>query len=120
MIAWQIVGGFSCFLDRSADLHGADLSGADLSDANLHGANLSGANLSGADLDFSAWPLCCKSFNVKADDRLVYQLFAHAIRMDYSLCSDEVQSLLREFLASETGCALANGFCKYQSDVEEV
>ncbi len=75
---------------RDADLRGANLRGADLRDADLRGANLRGANLRGtdlrdADLDYSSWPLWCKSLDVKVDKRIAAQLAYHFCRLD---CGD--------------------------------
>jgi len=111
----------SCANLSWAKLSGANLSGTNLSGANLFGANLSKANLSGANLfeshlDLASWPLWCKSFNVKADDRLVSQLFAHVVRLDVTGCSQDVQDqvqMLRKM-------SLANMFCKFQREVEEI
>jgi hypothetical protein len=90
---------------READLRGANLRGADLRVANLRGANLQWADLlgadlrvadlRGADLDFSVWPLWCGSKNVKADNRLVYQLVAHICGLD---CNTPEFKEIREFL----------------------
>jgi hypothetical protein len=90
---------------RWVDLLGADLRGADLRVANLRGANLQWADLlgadlrvadlRGADLDFSVWPLWCGSKNVKADNRLVYQLVAHICGLD---CNTPEFKEIREFL----------------------
>lgn len=106
---------------RRADLSGADLSGADLCGADLRGANLSGANLSGADLrradlDYSCWPLWCGSKNIKADDRLVAQLFFHVTRLDVSQCSGGV----KEAMEHVRGMAINNLFCEYRNDILKI
>ena len=67
---------------RDADFGGADLSNANLRDADLRGADLRGANLNGADLrganlDYSCYPLSCRSLHLKADKRLACQLAYH-------------------------------------------
>ena len=62
---------------RGADLSGANLSGADLSGAHLYGANLSGADLRGANMDFSCWPLCCGTKDVKVDMEFTKQFAMH-------------------------------------------
>ena len=103
-----------------ADLQGADLQGAYLQDAYLQGAylqdaNLQDADLRGADLDFSCWPLCCKSKYVKADDRLVSQLLFHATRVDVSGCSGGVREAV-EYLRQMAVCNL---FPEYRNDVEK-
>jgi len=114
---------------READLRGANLRGADLRGANLRwanlrwadlrGADLRGANLRWADLDFSAWPLKCSSFYVKADDRLVAQLFAHWARLDVSGCSPMVRYCHR-IMCSMFKRYMTNLFCEYQNDVESI
>ena len=53
------------------------------------------ANLRGANLDFSCWPLWRGSKNVKADNRLVYQLVAHICGLD---CNTPEFKEIREFL----------------------
>ena len=105
---------------QGADLWGANLRGANLQDADLRGANLQdadlrGANLRGADLDFSCWPLCCKSKYVKADDRLVSQLLFHATRVDVSGCSGGVREAV-DFLRQMAVCNL---FPEYRDDVDK-
>ena len=82
-------------------------------------ANLRGANLRWADLDFSAWPLKCSSFYVKADDRLVAQLFAHWARLDVSGCSPMVRYCHR-IMCSMFKRYMTNLFCEYQNDVESI
>jgi hypothetical protein len=98
-----------------ADLIDADLRGADLRGANLIGANLRGANLIGANLVFSAWPLRCGSFHVKADMRLVAQLAKHLAMLDVSQCCGGIQEAMAHF--RQTG--LANLFEEFRSDVEK-
>ena len=81
----------------------ADLSGANLRSANLHGANLCGANLRDADLtgadltsaniDYSCWPLCCGSLNVRVAKKIAVQLMYHACALD---CDDPEYLAVRE------------------------
>lgn len=131
---------------RGADLRGADLRGANLCDANLCDANLCGANLRGAnlcradlcdanlyradlcradlrgadlcraDLDFSCWPLWCGSKDVKADDRLVAQLFFHVTRLDVSQCSGGV----KEAMEHVREMAISNLFCEHRNDILKI
>jgi hypothetical protein len=61
-----------------ADLRRADLRGADLCGANLRGADLCGANLCGAAVDYSCWPLSCKTIGVKICKKIQAQLLYHA------------------------------------------
>jgi hypothetical protein len=63
---------------RYADLTGANLRYADLRYADLRYANLTSADLTSADLDFSVWPLWCKSLSAKIDNKLAAQLLFHA------------------------------------------
>lgn len=86
----------------------ADLQGADLLGANLLGANLQGADLQGANLDYSCWPLWCRSLRVHIDDRQAVQLLYHLIsNVAYSKnTSDEVKSTL----LTEDIVKLANQF----------
>ena len=100
---------------QDADLRGAYLQGAYLQGAYLQDANLQDADLRGADLDFSCWPLCCKSKYVKADDRLVSQLLFHATRVDVSGCSGGVREAV-EYLRQMAVCNL---FPEYRNDVEK-
>ena len=65
-----------------ADLSEADLRRADLRRADLRGADLRRADLSGADLDFSCLPLWCGSFDMKINNRLLYQLCYHICKLD--------------------------------------
>ena len=76
--------------------------------ANLRGANLRGANLLGANLDYSCWPLWCRSLGVHIDDRQAVQLMYHLIsNVAYSKnTSDEVKSTL----LTEDIVKLANQF----------
>jgi hypothetical protein len=63
---------------QGADLRNANLQGADLRYANLQGANLQNADLRyGAEIDFSVWPLCCGSKNIKVDLCIIRLLLAH-------------------------------------------
>lgn len=96
------------------NLQRADLRGANLRGADLWGADLREANLRGADLDYSCLPLWCGSFDMKVDDRFVYQLIAHICRLDISECSANVTIAVKLL---ESYC---NKFCEYRNDVEEV
>ncbi|EGW49608.1 hypothetical protein HMPREF1022_00121 [Desulfovibrio sp. 6_1_46AFAA] len=111
---------------RGANLRGANLRGANLCDANLCDANLCradlcradlrGADLCRADLDFSCWPLWCGSKDVKADDRLVAQLFFHVTRLDVSQCSGGV----KEAMEHVREMAISNLFCEYRNDILKI
>jgi uncharacterized protein YjbI with pentapeptide repeats len=105
---------------RGADLRGADLRGADLRGADLREADLREADLRGSDLDFSAWPFHCGSFNVKTDDRLVAQLFAHIARLDVSGCSPVVRYAHWLIFSTWPGKWLKNLFCEHRDDVSRV
>ena len=69
---------------------------ANLRHANLQDADLQDANLRHADLDFSVFPLWCGSFGMKVDDRLVTQLLGHIARLDYSMCSKDLQKYIKK------------------------
>ena len=88
---------------RWANLRGVDLRWANLRGANLSEANLRGADLSEANLDFSCWPLSCKSLNAKADAKISAQLLYHVLRSG----DNEVTKALRKL---KTVRGLANGF----------
>lgn len=105
---------------REVDLRGADLRKVDLRGVNLEGANLEGADLEGADLDFSSWPLACGSFNVRVDDRIVAQLFAHIARLDVSGCSPVVRYAHWLIFSTWPGKWLKNLFCEYRGDVTKI
>jgi hypothetical protein len=60
------------------------------------GADLEGANLRDANLDFSAWPLSCRSLDAKTDQRIAAQLAYHFCRLD---CSDPEYISARNALA---------------------
>jgi len=99
---------------QKANLQGADLRGANLQEANLRGAYLQKANLQGATLDYSCFPLWCGSFDMKVDDRLVWQLIAHLGRLDRSKISKKVGKaikLLEPYF---------DEFCKYMDDVSPI
>ena len=97
-----------------SDLTGANLKGAELTKANLFGARLWHVNLQGANLDFSCFPLWCRSFNMKADDRLVFQLIAHICRLDKENLSNEAKDAITSL------DNWRNTFCGYRWDVEEI
>ena len=97
---------------REANLSKADLREANLREANLIWANLSGADLRGANLDFTTFPLWCGSFDLIADDRLVWQLTAHLARLNTSLCSEDVQTAMAAI------APYADRFCEYRRDVK--
>ena len=81
-----------------ADLREADLRGADLRWAYLSGAHLSETDLRVAELDYSCWPLCYGSMDVKVDARIARQLAYHFCRLD---CDDseylEARKAITEF-----------------------
>lgn len=81
--------------------------------ADLRNVDLVGANLLEAVLDYSGWPLCCGSRNVKIDDRLVAQLLWHVTRLDVSGCSGGV----REAVEHIRSMAISDLFCEYRSDI---
>ena len=85
-----------------ADLRGADLRGADLRWAYLSGVCLSETDLREADLDYSCWPLCYGSIDVKVDARIARQLAYHFCRLD---CDDPEYLEARKAIAE-----FANGF----------
>ena len=89
---------------RSDEVKGERL---DLTRADLTDANLTYADLTDADLDYSAWPLWCKSLNVKIDKRLAAQLMYHTMRAMQS-CKDDAS--VAAVLASPECVALANQF----------
>jgi len=66
---------------RGANLREANLRWADLREADLQRANLREANLREADLDYSCWPLSCKTSSVKLCKKLQAQLLAHAFQV---------------------------------------
>jgi uncharacterized protein YjbI with pentapeptide repeats len=95
-----------------ADLRYADLRYADLRYADLSSANLRSADLRSANLDLSCWPLACKSFNVKCDNRLVFQLSMHLCKLD---CKT------KEFMAIKKALKkYANEFHHVGQDVEKI
>jgi len=102
-----------------ANLRRADLWGADLRGADLRGANLRGADLREADLDFASWHFSCKTFDVKAGDRLVAQLFCHWSRLDVSGCSPHIRYMHR-FIVNLFGKSMTNWFCKFRNDVDKI
>lgn len=59
----------------------ANLQCADLQGADLRGVNLQDADLRDVNLDFSCLPLWCGSFDVKVDNKLLYQLAYHICRL---------------------------------------
>ena len=87
-----------------ADLTGSNLTGANLARANLTWANLTRANLTGANIDFASWPLWCGSKNVKIDERIARQLFAHVL----AVAGDWIKPNQRQL-------DFANGFHQIQS-----
>ncbi|KAL1110001.1 hypothetical protein AAG570_014017 [Ranatra chinensis] len=98
-----------------ANLRGANMQGANLRGANLQGANMQYANLRGANLDFSAFPLRCGSFHIKACDRLVAQLAKHLFMLDVSGCSPEIQEQIKFIRAMP----IASKFDEYRNDVDK-
>jgi hypothetical protein len=99
---------------KGANLWGADLRGADLRGADRRGADMPEADLRGANSDFSSFPLWCGSFNMKVDDRLIWQLICHITRLDISGCGKEAQKAV--FSLSRW----RNKFCKYRGDVGKI
>jgi len=99
---------------RRADLRGANLRRADLSGADLRGANLRRADLQWADLDFSCLPLYCGAFNVKWDDKHIFQLIAHITRANRDNLSEDACNAI-DALAD-----WKNSFCKYRDDIKEI
>jgi len=102
---------------RSADLRYADLRSADLSSANLRSADLRSADLRyadlrSADLDLSCWPLACKSFGVKCDNRLVFQLSMHICKLD---CKTKEFTAIKKALKK-----YANRFHRVGQDVDKI
>lgn len=87
---------------RGAVLFRADLRGADLRWAYLSGVCLSETDLREADLDYSCWPLCYGSIDVKVDARIARQLAYHFCRLD---CDDPEYLEARKAIAE-----FANGF----------
>ena len=63
---------------------------------------------------FSCWPLHCGSFNAKADDRFVFQLTAHIVRLDTTNMTKEAKALIKVLDKWK------NKFCEYQIDVAKI
>ena len=99
---------------ESANLESAHLESANLKYANLKYANLESANLKSANLDFSCFPLWCGSFNMKVDERLIWQLIAHITRLDTKGCDKETKTAIKAIWKYR------NKFCKYRTDVKEI
>ena len=79
-----------------AELNYAELNYAKLNDAELNYAELNDAELNDeTNFDFSAFPLWCGSFKIKASLRLAAQLIYHFERLDFSKCPEaqELQKL---------------------------
>ena len=79
---------------KKANLRGANLREANLRGADLREADLQRADLREANLDFSCFPLWCGSFDMKVDDRVVWQLVAHIGRLNTNNCSTTVKRLI--------------------------
>jgi uncharacterized protein YjbI with pentapeptide repeats len=101
-------------IKKAIEINKANLWGADLWGADLRGADLREADLRGANSDFSSFPLWCGSFNMKVDDRLIWQLICHITRLDISGCGKEAQKAV--FSLSRW----RNKFCKYRGDVGKI
>ena len=99
---------------RGADLRGANLQRADLQGAKLQGADLRGADLNYAIMDFSCLPLHCGTFNVKWDNRFIYQIIAHLTRADTANLSDDTKNILSALDMWK------NKFCDYRKDVQPI
>ena len=87
---------------QGANLRYADLQYANLQGADLQGANLQGADLRNADLDFSVLFFGCKSFDFKADKRIMVQIVYHFCRI---ITEDEEAKKAQKYLRE-----LANQF----------
>jgi hypothetical protein len=75
-------------------------------------ADLRYANLRYADLDLSCWPLACKSFGVKCDNRLVFQLSMHICKLD---CKTKEFTAIKKALKK-----YANRFHRVGQDVDKI
>ena len=83
---------------RGSNLRGSNLSESDLSRSNLSESDLSGSNLSGSNLDFISIPMCCKSFGVKIDTRIAYQMILHVFGAEIiGEGSEEIKKALEPF-----------------------
>jgi len=80
----------------------------------LRGANLSGADLLGANFDFSILPLFCGSFDMKVDDRFVWQLICHITRLAQDNMSDKAKKAIEKIMP------YADRFCEYRNDVKKI
>ena len=83
-------------------VEGGTLQGANLQGANLRNADLQGADLRNADLDFSVLFFGCKSFDFKADKRIMVQIAYHFCRIKFE---DEEAKKAQKYLRE-----LANQF----------
>lgn len=92
----------------------ANFSNAYLYHTNLIGANLEQANLVGVRFDYSSFPLWCGSFDMKVDDRLIFQLIAHITRLNISSCSRDTKKVVKSLDKWK------NKFCEYRLDIEEI
>ena len=101
---------------REANLSRADLRKADLRGTYLSGTNLSRADLREANIDFSCFPLWCGSFDLKCDQRLFWQLLAHAARLNvvYEDGDTEIKEAILDIRK------YANKFCEYRGDVSKI
>ena len=99
---------------RGANLRWANLNEANLREADLRGANLSGADLLGANFDFSILPLFCGSFDMKVDDRFVWQLICHITRLAQDNMSDKAKKAIEKIMP------YADRFCEYRNDVKKI
>ena len=81
--------------------------GANLTFANLLNVDLHCADLRGVKLDYSSWPLWCRSLALRIDKRIAAQLLYHALCAMQS-CADDPD--VAAVLASEACLRLANQF----------
>lgn len=91
-----------------SNLSGSNLIGSDLSGSNLLCSNLSGSNLSGSNIDYSCWPLWCRSLDVHIDDRIARQILYHLMRP--CLVSPDVSEDFKRALFTPELIAEANAF----------
>ena len=101
-----------------SDFNEAYLSGAYLDDCvifntTFHYAKMKHMSLIGSNIDHSSIMLNCHIESIKASDRLVAQLIYHVTRLDFSECSDIVQSELVDILEGPLG----DMFLNYRTDL---
>ena len=82
---------------KGANLERANLYGADLREVNFYMANLNGVDFEGADLDYSCWPLSCRTKDVKLCKKLQAQLLAHAFQVAHDcVLPDQVHQFIKD------------------------